>query len=85
MSENKDVDNKLEQPKKKIKKNKAIRCDFCNKKVGLTGIKCRCENLFCGKCITSSVHNCKFNYKKDYQDELKKNLGNGEFSKLNTI
>ena len=61
-------------PKKKLKKNPPKRCEKCNKKIGLLGIKCRCEKVFCAKCIQSSEHNCTFDYKKFHQNELKKNL-----------
>lgn len=77
-----------EPPNKKQKlkkKSKVNRCEMCNKKIGLCGIKCRCEKIFCGSCITSSVHNCTFNYKEEHQNELKKNLGFGNFSKINSI
>ncbi|TXG70776.1 hypothetical protein EZV62_005711 [Acer yangbiense] len=40
------------------------RCKNCNKKVGLTGFKCRCGDLFCGKHRYATEHSCPFDYKK---------------------
>ncbi|KAI9161236.1 hypothetical protein LWI28_015651 [Acer negundo] len=40
------------------------RCKNCNKKVGLTGFKCRCGDLFCGMHRYATEHSCTFDYKK---------------------
>lgn len=48
------------------------RCFTCNKKVGLTGFKCRCENLFCGLHRYSDQHQCSFDYKSDGRAKLEK-------------
>ncbi|KAL5257303.1 hypothetical protein ACHWQZ_G012286 [Mnemiopsis leidyi] len=48
------------------------RCFTCNKKVGLTGFKCRCENLFCGLHRYSDQHQCPFDYKSDGRAKLEK-------------
>lgn len=48
------------------------RCFSCNKKVGLTGFKCRCENLFCGLHRYSDQHECSFDYKTDGRAKLEK-------------
>ncbi|KAK2653643.1 hypothetical protein Ddye_013499 [Dipteronia dyeriana] len=40
------------------------RCKNCNKKVGLTGFKCRCGDLFCGMHRYAAEHSCPFDYKK---------------------
>lgn len=47
-----------EQPRKNKK-----RCYACNRKVGLTGFKCRCGDLFCAQHRYSDMHDCSFDYK----------------------
>ncbi|EXB37942.1 Zinc finger A20 and AN1 domain-containing stress-associated protein 9 [Morus notabilis] len=39
------------------------RCKSCNKKVGLTGFRCRCGNLFCGRHRLPEAHACNVDYK----------------------
>eukprot|EP01114_Cavostelium_apophysatum_P022630 TRINITY_DN8253_c0_g1_i1.p1 TRINITY_DN8253_c0_g1~~TRINITY_DN8253_c0_g1_i1.p1 ORF type:complete len:156 (-),score=13.20 TRINITY_DN8253_c0_g1_i1:64-531(-) len=39
------------------------RCFNCNKKVGLTIIKCKCGFGFCGKHRYPHEHNCAFDFK----------------------
>ena len=39
------------------------RCVFCNKKIGLFGIKCKCDGLFCSIHRYAESHNCPFDYK----------------------
>ena len=39
------------------------RCFRCRKRVGLTGFKCRCGDLFCGDHRYSDKHGCSFDYK----------------------
>lgn len=39
------------------------RCFSCNKRVGFTGFKCRCEYTFCSTHRHSNKHNCTFDYK----------------------
>lgn len=66
----------------KTKKNK---CFKCNKKVGLAPITCKCEQIFCAKCRYPEEHNCQFNYFESHKEIIKKNVGGGEFSKLQKI
>ena len=64
------------------KKNKN-RCFVCNKKVGLTGIECRCEGMFCGVHRYPSQHACTFNHKEHDRANLKTTLtGGGQFAKM---
>ncbi|KAL9249506.1 Zinc finger A20 and AN1 domain-containing stress-associated protein 9-like protein [Drosera capensis] len=56
------------EPKKKT------RCLACNKKVGLTGFKCRCDGVFCGTHRYAEQHDCKFNYKEAGRNVLAKQL-----------
>lgn len=48
------------------------RCTTCNKRVGLTGFKCRCGNLFCGSHRYADIHNCSFNYHAAAQEAIAK-------------
>ncbi|KAL9378009.1 hypothetical protein Peur_029344 [Populus x canadensis] len=50
----------------------ANRCNFCRKKVGLTGFKCRCGHTFCSQHRYSDKHNCVFDYKSAGQDAIAK-------------
>ena len=45
-------------------KRRAVnRCSGCNKKVGLTGFKCRCGEMFCSQHRYSDRHDCSYDYK----------------------
>ncbi|KAK6922909.1 Spatacsin, C-terminal domain [Dillenia turbinata] len=48
------------------------RCNFCKKKVGLTGFKCKCGQTFCSIHRYSDKHNCLFDYKTAGQDAIAK-------------
>ncbi|XP_021888929.1 zinc finger A20 and AN1 domain-containing stress-associated protein 5 [Carica papaya] len=39
------------------------RCSGCRRKVGLTGFRCRCGELFCADHRYSDRHDCNFDYK----------------------
>lgn len=39
------------------------RCSGCAKRVGLTGFRCRCGQLFCSAHRYSDRHDCTFDYK----------------------
>lgn len=39
------------------------RCSGCRRKVGLTGFRCRCGELFCGEHRYSDRHDCSFDYR----------------------
>ncbi|KAJ1702504.1 hypothetical protein LUZ63_002283 [Rhynchospora breviuscula] len=41
----------------------ANRCFRCRKRVGLTGFRCRCGELFCGDHRYSDRHECSYDYK----------------------
>lgn len=42
----------------------------CRKKVGLTGFKCRCGQLFCGTHRYAEAHDCSFDYKTMQREKL---------------
>ncbi|KAK1289185.1 Zinc finger AN1 domain-containing stress-associated protein 15 [Acorus calamus] len=48
------------------------RCSSCKRKVGLTGFRCRCGDLFCGRHRYSDVHECSFDYKAAGREEILK-------------
>jgi len=48
------------------------RCWTCNKKIGLTGFKCRCDYFFCTNHRYSDQHNCPFDYKKLGREQVAK-------------
>uniref|UniRef100_A0A7N0UF89 Uncharacterized protein n=1 Tax=Kalanchoe fedtschenkoi TaxID=63787 RepID=A0A7N0UF89_KALFE len=48
------------------------RCSTCRKRVGLTGFKCRCGNLFCGMHRYSDKHVCSFDYQNAGKDAITK-------------
>ncbi|KAM7266507.1 hypothetical protein ACFE04_004404 [Oxalis oulophora] len=39
------------------------RCSGCKRKVGLTGFRCRCGDLFCSEHRYSDRHDCTYDYK----------------------
>lgn len=39
------------------------RCSGCRKRVGLTGFRCRCGEMFCSEHRYSDRHDCSFDYK----------------------
>ena len=47
---------------RKVQENKN-RCWQCKKKVGFTGVECKCGYVFCGDHRVADSHNCDFDYK----------------------
>ncbi|KAF0731892.1 hypothetical protein Ae201684_010846 [Aphanomyces euteiches] len=54
-----------------VQKNKS-RCWECKKKVGLTGIECRCGFVYCGSHRFADQHNCSYDFKSADRAELAK-------------
>ncbi|XP_076886555.1 uncharacterized protein LOC143536455 [Bidens hawaiensis] len=46
-----------------VVKKDVMRCSGCQKKVGLTGFRCRCGELFCSEHRYSDRHECDYDYK----------------------
>ena len=46
------------------------RCSSCRKRVGLTGFRCRCGELFCGAHRYSDRHGCSYDYKGAGRDAI---------------
>ncbi|KAH6772958.1 A20/AN1-like zinc finger family protein [Perilla frutescens var. hirtella] len=44
-------------------KREVNRCSGCRRKVGLTGFRCRCGELFCADHRYSDRHDCSYDYK----------------------
>ena len=61
------------------------RCFSCNKRVGLTGFKCRCDYVFCGTHRLPEEHHCDFDYKTTGREQLSKNNPLVVPSKLNRV
>uniref|UniRef100_A0A7N0THA8 Uncharacterized protein n=1 Tax=Kalanchoe fedtschenkoi TaxID=63787 RepID=A0A7N0THA8_KALFE len=61
------------------------RCSCCRKRVGLTGFKCRCGNLFCGMHRYSDKHDCSFDYQNAGKDAIAKANPVVKAEKLNKI
>jgi len=53
---------------------KTSRCWSCNKKIGLTGFRCRCGYVFCGTHRYEDAHECDFNFCQTKQEILAGNL-----------
>ncbi|KAG0504052.1 hypothetical protein HPP92_004124 [Vanilla planifolia] len=48
------------------------RCLSCRKRVGLTGFRCRCGDLFCSRHRYSDTHDCSYDYKAAGREEISK-------------
>ncbi|EME32332.1 Zinc finger A20 and AN1 domain-containing stress-associated protein 4 [Galdieria sulphuraria] len=64
---------------------KSNRCQYCQKKVGLTGFTCRCGKLFCGDHRYSDKHDCSFDYKAENKEMLSRANPQVISAKLNKI
>jgi hypothetical protein len=54
----------------KTSRSSVNRCHGCRKRVGLTGFRCRCGELFCGAHRYSDRHECSFDYKSVGRDAI---------------
>lgn len=61
------------------------RCQQCRKKVGLTGFKCKCGDVFCGQHRYAEAHNCNFDYKSMDRQKLAANNPVVQASKIQKI
>eukprot|EP00250_Pteridium_aquilinum_P009768 c18920_g2_i1 orf=117-755(+) len=60
------------EPDSKPPSQKPNRCFSCRKRVGLTGFKCRCGDVFCAVHRYSDKHDCSFDYKAVAQSIIAK-------------
>ncbi|KAG8391271.1 hypothetical protein BUALT_Bualt01G0170700 [Buddleja alternifolia] len=51
-------------------KREVNRCSGCRRKVGLTGFRCRCGDLFCAEHRYSDRHDCSYDYKTSGRDAI---------------
>ncbi|CAM8952449.1 unnamed protein product [Rhodiola kirilowii] len=59
-----DIETRIGTPETHPVANREVnRCSGCKKKVGLTGFRCRCGDLFCSKHRYSDRHECSYDYK----------------------
>jgi hypothetical protein len=73
------------KPDKKVQKNKK-RCFECNKKVGFTGVECKCGFIFCGTHRYPELHACDFDFKSHDRANLAARVqGGGKFSKIDKV
>lgn len=78
------VNLEADEPQRPVQKHKN-RCFACNKRVGLTGFKCRCEYVFCGSHRLPEEHQCDFDYKTAGREQLSKNNPLVVPAKLNKV
>uniref|UniRef100_A0A6C0EME4 AN1-type domain-containing protein n=1 Tax=viral metagenome TaxID=1070528 RepID=A0A6C0EME4_9ZZZZ len=68
------------------KKTTPKRCQLkgCKKKLSITAFDCKCEKRFCNLHIYSENHNCTFDYKSLYKQNLidRAELGGGKVDKV---
>ncbi|XP_014241496.1 zinc finger A20 and AN1 domain-containing stress-associated protein 6-like [Cimex lectularius] len=67
------------------KLKKANRCAVCKKKVGLTGIVCRCGDVFCSIHRYTDMHECPINYRELGAEEIRKKNPVVKKDKVNKI
>ena len=48
------------------------KCHHCKIKLSLMKFRCKCENIFCLKCLLPETHNCTFNYKLEGKHLIEK-------------
>jgi hypothetical protein len=56
---------------------KTDRCEYCKKKIGILGLKCKCNKLLCVSHLQAELHDCSYDYKKEGVDILKNNMNIG--------
>ena len=69
----KDKNEHIDKNKTDEIKKEATKCFHCRKKINLAGrYKCRCENTYCMSHRYPFSHDCKYDDKTEYIDNLKK-------------
>ncbi|KAH7443233.1 hypothetical protein KP509_02G026700 [Ceratopteris richardii] len=66
-------------------KSRLTRCGCCNKKVGLSGVRCRCGTVYCYSHRFPDQHDCTFDFKTHDRAALAKANPLVEASKINKI
>lgn len=57
-------------------------CDICNKKLPLFAYKCKCYKFLCTLHKYAENHDCKYDYKRKYKEELEIKLDNKFLKKI---
>uniref|UniRef100_A0A0E0EN80 AN1-type domain-containing protein n=1 Tax=Oryza meridionalis TaxID=40149 RepID=A0A0E0EN80_9ORYZ len=60
----------VESSSKASRSSSVNRCHSCRRRVGLTGFRCRCGELYCGAHRYSDRHDCSFDYKSAARDAI---------------
>jgi len=68
-----------------IQNRLSTRCFECKKKLGITGIKCRCSQQFCGAHRYPEEHKCSYDYKKQAKEDITKANPKIEAPKISPI
>lgn len=53
--------------------NIKLYCDYCNKKLKMINFTCKCNKTFCLMHKAPEQHNCTFNHKELFKEQLIKN------------
>jgi len=62
------------------------RCWLCRRKVGISGIECRCGYIFCGKHRYANEHDCRYDHKQAQRKKIAKEnqeIKTQKFEKIN--
>ena len=49
-----------------------LRCNSCNKKIGLHSYECKCDGIYCTQCRYPDIHNCSYDFIKEKKEILNK-------------
>ena len=85
---NTNVQNNIITKRETITKHKyPNKCAFngCNKKLSITSIRCKCDNIFCNSHTFYTEHNCTYDFKGEYKKELMNKHNNIKISKVEKI
>lgn len=52
----------------------SVRCEVCSKKLGVMEMTCKCGKKLCISHVQFERHGCTYDYKKEAQEKLKKQL-----------
>ena len=61
------------------------KCALCQKKVGIFGVECRCNLVFCTRHRLPESHQCSFDFKTSGKNQLSKDLVKIQNNKIVTI
>jgi predicted nucleic acid binding AN1-type Zn finger protein len=62
-----------------------VKCDHCNKKLGLIVYTCECNHKFCSQHRYKHSHNCSLDSKSQAKKNIQKNNQKVVPSKVQTI